>query len=796
MLRTSSRADPKMSNDEDTFGSNVGSEVSPELQTDRFGFIVPNGSETRMVGPHPQLVRQREAKWINIMDQWQTILLKKTNVVKVQCQKGIPSSLRARCWPLLCGATNRMNHNKQLFQSLDSQAALQKWVDIIDKDLDRQFPFHEMFLSKDGHGQQGLFRVLKAYTQYQPEEGYCQAQGPVAAVLLMNMPAEAFWCLVQISEYYLPGYYGPLLEGVLFDASVLTWVLKKTCPSAYKHLQRHAVEPLMFATDWLMCLFTRHLPFNALLRVWDLFFCNGVRVLLQVAVVLVRRVLGRAEQRKRCQGQMETLQRLRDVRCEVQKEDDTFIAEVCAVPLTSSDLEKHTEKELLKWRKDRPSSTFDPRRRCHGYRVAWDRVQLNRADLDREDRVTGNLSLPLARSASCLSLSPSLLHKRWRRVGNDRVQKAVGGVSRHRSLGANDCRSCNEVNLHMTMEDKGVKKLKEALDAKKQTVKMTGAMREMSHGTVVQDIPLTAEYAFHQVPEDELLNDHIDNECEDSIDETQSQMESEPPEEVTLNINATKSESEVKSVTKIDTVDEIAMSKLQASPELDQDKSIEAVNRQLNVVTVTDRSLSQGSASLCCQTESNNTTEQKQARRKIIPSLKQASVNGTPHVSGNVCIRKSSTTRGSKLTRHLSEELFTDPGQSISDAVSPKQTDHQTDPLETANHFSLFSRQPKKYTERGAAKIQVPTILIQDFSDGMEKLVVKEEESNSRERRWWRRREREWREEKEGKLRKKREKEVKKEKERERRKPQTRGKSFQVQRDTITCSPSYAEAYF
>lgn len=38
--------------------------------------------------------------------------------------------------------------------------------------------------------QRGLFRVLKAYTQYQPDEGYCQAQGPVAAVLLMNMPAQ------------------------------------------------------------------------------------------------------------------------------------------------------------------------------------------------------------------------------------------------------------------------------------------------------------------------------------------------------------------------------------------------------------------------------------------------------------------------------------------------------------------------------------------------------------------------------------------------------------------------------
>lgn len=33
-------------------------------------------------------------------------------------------------------------------------------------------------------------RVLKAYTLYRPDEGYCQAQAPIAAVLLMHMPAE------------------------------------------------------------------------------------------------------------------------------------------------------------------------------------------------------------------------------------------------------------------------------------------------------------------------------------------------------------------------------------------------------------------------------------------------------------------------------------------------------------------------------------------------------------------------------------------------------------------------------
>ncbi|XP_039976104.1 ecotropic viral integration site 5 ortholog isoform X2 [Xiphias gladius] len=434
----------------------------------------------RSVGPPPELVRQRETKWINIIFQWDRMLLKKTSKVKVQCQKGIPASLRAKCWPLLCAATDRMKQSENLYESLDSQPALQSWVDVIERDLDRQFPFHEMFLSKDGHGQRGLFRVLKAYTQYQPEEGYCQAQGPVAAVLLMNMPAEeAFWCLVQISEQYLPGYYSPLLEGVLFDAGMLTWVLKRTCPAAHKHLQHHGVEPLMFATDWLMCLFTRHLPFNTLLRVWDLFFCYGVRVLLQVAVVLVRRVLGRAEQRKHCQGQMETLERLRAVREQVQEEDDPFIAEVCSVPLSARDLEKQTEKELEKWRKDRPSSTFDPRGRCQGYRMAWTRARQNEEEQDRKEREKGNLSVPLFRSASTLSLSPSLLNRRLRKGGKVNTGEWEGGskVVRHLSMGAReDWRSWNEFNFKKVQ---GVQEEEDVEEHKKQSQsKITGQTEE------------------------------------------------------------------------------------------------------------------------------------------------------------------------------------------------------------------------------------------------------------------------------------------------------------------------------
>nr|XP_046261258.1 rab GTPase-activating protein eat-17 [Scatophagus argus] len=446
-----------------------------------------------------------------------------------------------------------MKRNENLYKSLDSQSALQSWVDVIERDLDRQFPFHEMFLSKDGHGQRGLFRVLKAYTQYQPDEGYCQAQGPVAAVLLMNMPAEeAFWCLVQISEQYLPGYYSPLLEGVLFDAAMLTWVLKRTCPAAHKHLQHHGVEPLMFATDWLMCLFTRHLPFNTLLRVWDLFFCYGVRVLLQVAVVLVRRVLGRAEQRKQCQGQVETLERLRGVREEIQEEDDSFIAEVCSVPLSARDLEKQTEKELQKWRKDRPSSTFDPRDRCRGYRTVWERARQNEEEQDRKEREKGNLSIPLARSASTLSLSPSILHKRWKKGGKVNAGESDGGagsgsrIVRHLSIGAQeDWRSWTELNLKKVAAFQEEKDIVSEEHNEESDPKITAQteQKEPTQKDSIQSIPTEQEAVTVKEQIEQTEERITENEESQPKEIEQSHMVSELTEETNVEAEPTEGEN-------------------------------------------------------------------------------------------------------------------------------------------------------------------------------------------------------------------------------------------------------------
>lgn len=55
----------------------------------------------------------------------------------------------ALCVFLLCG---NVVDSLVLFQELDSQAGDPKELDVIEKDLHRQFPFHEMFVSRGGHG--------------------------------------------------------------------------------------------------------------------------------------------------------------------------------------------------------------------------------------------------------------------------------------------------------------------------------------------------------------------------------------------------------------------------------------------------------------------------------------------------------------------------------------------------------------------------------------------------------------------------------------------------------------------
>ncbi|XP_023658620.1 TBC1 domain family member 10A-like [Paramormyrops kingsleyae] len=353
---------------ESSFGSD--SEINGFANTDKYGFI---GGSQQSSGDSaqdipPEVLRQREVKWLDMLNHWDTWMQKRNKKVKLRCQKGIPPSLRGRAWLYLSGAKVKKEQNKGKFEELDAQPGDPKWMDVIEKDLHRQFPFHEMFVSRGGHGQKDLYRVLKAYTIYQPEEGYCQAQAPIAAVLLMHLPAEdAFWGLVQICEKYLPGYYSAGLEAIQLDGEILFALLRRVSHQAYRHLEKHEITPVLYMTEWFMCAFSRTLPWASVLRVWDMFFCEGVKIIFRVGLVLLKNMLGSQEKLKTCQGQYETIERLRAIDPHYIQEA-FLVREVLEVSLTEGDIEKEHQAQLKRWKEVRGELKHKTPPRMHG---AW-----------------------------------------------------------------------------------------------------------------------------------------------------------------------------------------------------------------------------------------------------------------------------------------------------------------------------------------------------------------------------------------------------------------------------------------
>ncbi|XP_073696185.1 TBC1 domain family member 10B [Garra rufa] len=357
-------------------GSSVGSDSEingPVKRTDKYGFLggaqYSEGSEADIA---VAVARQREMKWLDMFRNWDKWVSRRFQKVKIRCRKGVPSSLRAKAWQLLSNSQELLESNPGKFDELEQEQGDPKWLDIIEKDLHRQFPFHEMFAARGGHGQQDLYRILKAYTIYRPDEGYCQAQAPVAAVLLMHMPAEqAFWCLVQICEKYLPGYYSAGLEAIQLDGEIFFSLLRRVCPMAYRHLKKFKIDPILYMTEWFMCIFSRTLPWSCVLRVWDMFFCEGVKIVFRVGLVLLKQMLGSVDKLRELQGMYETMERLRNIPPESIREE-VLVQEVVSLSVTEALIERECGIQVRKWRESRGELTHQPGRRLHGTRAVFE----------------------------------------------------------------------------------------------------------------------------------------------------------------------------------------------------------------------------------------------------------------------------------------------------------------------------------------------------------------------------------------------------------------------------------------
>lgn len=280
---------------------------------DSFGFVIGSSPPISMPREDPEDLKF----WRQLLSENDMTAAKKSRKVKKMAQKGIPHSMRATVWPFLANAYIRRRPG--LFEELCKMSLSAKGkkgketlYDAIDKDLDRAYPDHRLFMGSQSTGMADLEAILKAYVHYNPIVGYTQGMNLVAGFLLIQMPAEdAFWLMCALlRDVHMEGYYSGDMKQLHVDGIVFGQLLQSMDPDLAARLIELNVEPINFAPNWLLPLFARILPWQTLLRAWDVFFFEGPSCILRVALAIIRILRDPLMDRRVCPGPGEALRLL------------------------------------------------------------------------------------------------------------------------------------------------------------------------------------------------------------------------------------------------------------------------------------------------------------------------------------------------------------------------------------------------------------------------------------------------------------------------------------------------------
>ncbi|PBK91677.1 RabGAP/TBC [Armillaria gallica] len=199
--------------------------------------------------------------------------------------KGIPGTLRGMMWQLMAASKDpelESTYLKLLKETSPHEKA-------ITRDLGRTFPHHDFFTDGEGIGQENLFNVLKAYSLYDTQVGYCQGLPFVVAILLLNMPdEEAFSLLVRLMYVYdLRGHFlpeMPKLQLRLFDRLV-----EELLPVLHIHFLRQGVKSSMFCSQWFLTMFSYRFPLEVVFRIYDNCLANGIEAIFGFSIALLHK---------------------------------------------------------------------------------------------------------------------------------------------------------------------------------------------------------------------------------------------------------------------------------------------------------------------------------------------------------------------------------------------------------------------------------------------------------------------------------------------------------------------------
>ncbi|KAL3795742.1 hypothetical protein HJC23_008229 [Cyclotella cryptica] len=274
-----------------------------------------------------------------------------------------------RGWAAMVGLDEIMHKNEGVYNDLvalsqadpdDNQDFLlgdvfkTEWEDI-ERDLKRTFPSHCMFredrekgeTSSETDGKQALRRILRAYSMYDREIGYCQGMNFIAGTLLMFLTEiEAFWLFVTVMNeepYNLREVFSRDMAGTHETLYIADKLVNCFLPELYQHLEDEQVNTSMFTTQWLMTIYTSTFPLELVAIVWDSFLVEGWKIIYKTLIALLKHA---QYDRDLLNCNMEQiLTHLRNFQSKVDAQQITSVANT--IPLK----QRHIQRYALEFRK-------------------------------------------------------------------------------------------------------------------------------------------------------------------------------------------------------------------------------------------------------------------------------------------------------------------------------------------------------------------------------------------------------------------------------------------------------------
>ncbi|KAG0225699.1 GTPase-activating protein [Actinomortierella wolfii] len=224
--------------------------------------------------------------WGALMNDYNGVVKRNPKQLTKMIQAGVPPALRGPIWQLL--AKSKDSQLEATYAEL--LKATSPHEKQIHRDLSRTFPKHEYFMDPDGPGQEALFNVVKAYSLYDTEVGYCQGLSFVVGPLLLNMPDEEAFCVLarMMSTYGMRGHYTPDMHQLQLRLFQYEQLMEECVPFVYRHFQVQGIKSTMYASQWFMTLFAYKFPLDLVFRVFDIVFVEGVEALLRFAIALLK----------------------------------------------------------------------------------------------------------------------------------------------------------------------------------------------------------------------------------------------------------------------------------------------------------------------------------------------------------------------------------------------------------------------------------------------------------------------------------------------------------------------------